>query len=281
MDLRSRTNLVHHRAEAWRPQAHSSSTTGLSGAAVALRGVFDLQLGSIRRDVRSFLGGVRGRLLDVGCGAQPFRALVPEGVSYVGIDTREALDHFGYQIPDTIYFEGPTWPVEDESCDAILCTEVLEHVLDPKRFLREAHRCLAPGGRLCLTVPFAARWHYIPHDYWRYTPSCLDHLLTTAGFRSVEVYGRGDALTVACYKVMALMLPFLFPQGVGPVASLARRAVGILLLPAFLLTAIVANLSLSWPGGAEDCLGYTVLTERGPSPFENGRLAAPRSEGAP
>src|SRR5262245_9768511 len=106
MDLRSRTNLVHHHAEAWRPRAHSSASSGLAEAAVALRGVFDLQFGSIRSDVRSFLEDVRGRLLDVGCGALPFRSLLPKGISYVGIDTREALDHFGYQSPDTIYFEG-------------------------------------------------------------------------------------------------------------------------------------------------------------------------------
>ena len=77
------------------------------------------------------------------------------------------------------------------SVENVLATETLEHVSRPVRFLAEARRCLSPGGRLMLTVPFAARWHYIPHDYWRFTPSGLRQLLTDAGFNillSMETY---------------------------------------------------------------------------------------------
>ncbi len=86
--------------------------------------------------------------------------------------------------------------------DTVLCTETLEHVLDPPGFLAEAKRSLRPGGRLILTVPFAARWHYVPFDYWRFTPSGIKHLLSESGFTEIKVYRRGNALTVACYKVI-------------------------------------------------------------------------------
>ena len=88
--------------------------------------------------------------------------------------------------------------------------------------LAEAHRTLRPGGRLLLTVPFAARWHFVPNNYWRFTPSSLRHLLEAAGFGDVAVYARGNAFTVACYKAVALVLPHLFPQRGGAKARAAQ-----------------------------------------------------------
>lgn len=254
MGLAGRENLAVRRAERWAPRAHSP----VGGPMSALRAFCDLQFGSILRDAREFLPTAHGRLLDVGCGAQPFRPLVPAGVQYLGIDYRGAADNFGYQIPDTIYFDGLTWPIEDSSFDFVLCTEVLEHILDPLAFLKEARRVIAPGGCLFLTVPFAARWHYIPHDYWRFTPSCLHQLLASVGFATITVHARGNELTVASYKAMGLMLPFLFPQGGSVAERLARRLAGVAMLPIFALLALVGNLSLGARAG-DDCLGYTVL----------------------
>jgi hypothetical protein len=71
---------------------------------------------------------------------------------------------------------------------------------------------LRDDGQLILTVPFSARWHYVPYDYWRFTPSALRMLLERNGFSDVVVLARGNELTVACAKVMALILPFLLPQ---------------------------------------------------------------------
>jgi SAM-dependent methyltransferase len=176
-------------------------------------------------------------------------------VAYRGIDTSDAKSRFGYRVPDTCYFDGDDWRVEDGAFDIALCTEVLEHIPDPAAFLARAYRCLRPGGRLVLTVPFAARWHFIPYDYWRYTPSSLDLLLTGAGFLEVHVQARGNPLTVACYKVMALLLMLLFSP------DMARRVLGVLLLPMLGTLACIAHLSLPADWG-DDCLGYTVTARR-------------------
>ncbi len=177
-------------AESWKPPAHVRPTTTGQRILSTVRRFFDLHFGSYWSDTRSILQTTRGTVLDVGCGAQPFRDLVPAGTAYIGIDTVDAREDFGYEAPDTLYFSGPTWPVAEESIDLVLCTEVLEHVFDPEQLLAEAYRCLRPGGRLFLSVPFSMRWHFIPHDYWRYTPSSLRLLLQAAGFESVEIYGR-------------------------------------------------------------------------------------------
>jgi len=226
----------------------------------ALRRLIDLQAGSIWRDVTGELADVDGLVLDVGCGAQPYRPLLGPSARYLGIDTIDAKSDFGYEIPDTVYFEGDSWPVGSESVNVVLCTETLEHVLEPSSLLAEAHRTLLPGGKLLLTVPFAARWHFVPNDYWRFTPSSLLHLLEKAGFTDVGVYARGNAFTVACYKTIALVLPYLFPQHGGPRAR-ALQLLAVLAVPFVVCLAVAARASLLGKGG-EDCLGYTVTAVR-------------------
>lgn len=257
--LPRRDNLIDRRAEAWRPPLFTS-TNGVRGRCVAaLRRFLDLQAASIWNDLAVLLPTCRGSLLDVGCGAQPYRPLIPSDVAYAGIDTADAQRHFGYQVADTAYFTGEAWPVADASAENVLATETLEHVRRPERFLAEARRCLSPGGRLMLTVPFAARWHFTPHDYWRFTPSGLRQLLMEAGFGEIAVYARGNDLTVACYKIVTMLLAWLFGSG-----GVFQRVIALALSPLILLLACVGRFSLRSRGG-DDCLGYTVVARRSAS----------------
>jgi SAM-dependent methyltransferase len=182
--------------------------------------------------------------------------------AYVAIDTADAKEHFGYQSADTRYFDGDVLPLADAQIDTVLCTETLEHVLAPEPFLRELARVLSPEGRLILTVPFAARWHFVPNDYWRYTPSGLGHLLSSAGFCEIRVYARGGALTVAAYKALGLVLLLLTGCGHHGPRGWLWRLCGICLLPIAVLATLLGNLGLRWPGSVEDTLGYTVLASK-------------------
>lgn len=260
MRLRDRTNMVQRTEESWRPPLFSAPAQSPE-ILDSVRRYFDLQAGSIWNDVKQILPYVKGHLLDVGCGAQPLRPLVGPEAKYRGIDTIDAKANFGYEVPDTEYFAGMIWPVADKSIDFILCTETLEHVFDTRAFLAEAARCLRTGGDILLTVPFAARWHFIPHDYWRFTPSSVDHLLRESGFQDVRVFARGNAATVAMYKSMALVLKCLAPQHGSLAVVWALRFIGLLLSPAFIGMALIANVSLTGRGG-DDCLGYTILATR-------------------
>lgn len=56
-------------------------------------------------------------------------------------------------------------PEPDASFDAILCSEVLEHLPDPLKAIDEFARLIKPGGQLILTAPFASLVHFAPYHY--------------------------------------------------------------------------------------------------------------------
>jgi len=256
--------MAERSGEQWRPPALEPGGTPFGRLLAAVRRYFDLQAGSIWADVTEEARAWSGKLVDVGCGAQPYRSLLPAGVQYVALDLANAEEAFGYASSDVTRFDGGRWPAVTQGADVILCTEVLEHVLEPAVILREAFAALKPGGKLLLTVPFAARWHFVPHDYFRYTPSGLKHLLESAGFSNVIVLARGDALTVACYKVQALLLPLLMPQRASATKAFCLRFLASPTIPLFVALAVIGNWSLQGEGG-DDCLGYTVTATRPPT----------------
>lgn len=253
-----RRNEALRNDERWKPPSFADVATVRGRLLSKLRRSLDLQASSIWRDLKSPLGEATGTVLDVGAGAQPYRPLMGPRVTYRAIDIEDAREQFGYDTRGTEYFSGVEWPVADRSVDVVLATETLEHTADPDGFLAQANRVLRDSGQLILTVPFSARWHYIPHDYWRFTPSALRMLLERNGFGDVVVHARGNELTVACAKAMALILPFLLTR---ERSSRFRRLIGLIFAPLLVSFALIGQASLRQQGG-DDCLGYTVFATR-------------------
>jgi SAM-dependent methyltransferase len=131
------------------------------------------------------------RVLDAGAGNAPYAELF-EHCAYVTADWPQSV-HEGARQAD-IVASLEELPVPDEAFDAVLCTEVLEHIAEPGRVLAELHRVLAPRGRLCVTTPFAWPLHEEPFDFYRYTPFALSHLLEQAGFAEVSIEHRAGFL---------------------------------------------------------------------------------------
>jgi SAM-dependent methyltransferase len=135
------------------------------------------------------------RLLDVGAGDAPYRELFTH-LDYVTCDWEGT--QYAPAVPSDLSGRADSIPVPDSSFDAILNTQVLEHVPEPGLVLDEFSRVLRPGGQLWVTAPLTWYLHEEPHDYYRYTPHGLRHLLGKAGFINVEVTPLNDAFaTVA------------------------------------------------------------------------------------
>lgn len=56
-------------------------------------------------------------------------------------------------------------PLPNASVDAIMCTEVFEHIPDPIAAVKEFNRLLKPGGYLLITAPFASLTHFAPYHF--------------------------------------------------------------------------------------------------------------------
>jgi len=79
-------------------------------------------------------------------------------------------------------------PEPDASFDAILCSEVLEHIPDPPKALDEFSRLLKPGGKLILTAPFASLVHFAPFHYCSgFSRYWYEYHLTLRGFEIKEL----------------------------------------------------------------------------------------------
>jgi hypothetical protein len=64
----------------------------------------------------------------------------------------------------------------------IFCLSVLEHCQQPFVMAENLSRLLSPGGKLCVSVPFAYQYHAYPSDYWRFTHEGIKKLFPQLHF---------------------------------------------------------------------------------------------------
>ena len=141
----------------------------------------------IHRDFCALPPVGRARILDLGCGAKPYRCYFPHAAEYIGLDLPIERSANKLEKRADVYADLRRLPIADESFDVVLCTQVLEHVAEPERVLEEAHRILRTRGLAVVTVPFLAAEHEVPHDYLRFTSFGITALLERSGFEAVTV----------------------------------------------------------------------------------------------
>ncbi|WP_408997008.1 class I SAM-dependent methyltransferase [Streptomyces europaeiscabiei] len=104
-------------------------------------------------------------VLDIGCGdgtAAATAAPLLTGHRIIGVDwSQDALRRARTRIPYAVRGElaDGGLPLRSESADAVLFSEVIEHLVDPDAALDEIRRVLRPGGHLMLSTPNLAAWY--------------------------------------------------------------------------------------------------------------------------
>jgi ubiquinone/menaquinone biosynthesis C-methylase UbiE len=84
-------------------------------------------------------------------------------------------------------------PVNDESFDVVLCTEVLEHVPDPISALKEMTRILRKGGTLIVTSPFCSLTHFAPYHYCDgFNKYFYEFHLSSFNYEILEISANGN-----------------------------------------------------------------------------------------
>lgn len=127
---------------------------------------------------------VRGKVLDAGSGSYSRYKHLLKCDSIVRMDIAQGpnVDVVG---------RAERLPFGDDEFDAVLSTQVFEHLEYPEKAASEISRVLKPGGFLLITVPQWNELHEEPHDYWRFTCFGLKSLFERNGFLTVayDQYG--------------------------------------------------------------------------------------------
>ena len=139
-------------------------------------------------------------LLDAGAGESQFKKFCGH-LKYI------AQDFGQYQGSGEVGLQTGTWdnskldiisdiidiPLPDKSVDAIMCTEVLEHIPNPVAALHEFARLLKPGGYLLITAPFASLTHFAPYHFASgLSRFFYEHHLAELGFEIRDLQLNGN-----------------------------------------------------------------------------------------
>ena len=194
--------------------------------------VHKLMVDSAQRHVAD----LRGRVLDLGCGASPFRRFLPRDVEYIGVD-------LSAQPTAAMRAAAEALPFADAVFDSAMCTEMICYSARPWGVLAELARVIRPGGALYLTAPFG--WHVLNGpDCFRFTPHGIKTLVESAGFR-VESVGRigGAFSSLAGELIEAIVADVWLPatRALG-IRRGGYRAAAVLAAPLNLATHAVAPL---------------------------------------
>ena len=195
-----------------------------------------------RHDVLTHIPGAPQRILDIGCGwGSTTEALRKRGgVTFaIGVEidpasaqeAKKQFDHVYCSAVEDAPFEERIAP---GTLDAVLCLDVLEHLVDPWAVVRRVSPLLAPGGRLYVSVPNIRNWKFI----WRlltrgdfhYTQSGLldrthlrffvrDTAMALAGAGGLEVVDCVDARAYKPYEARAILNALTFGATAGLIAK--------------------------------------------------------------
>jgi hypothetical protein len=176
---------------------------GVSGRVWDHSSVRVLEKESIRQFVAEASPYLTGRVLDYGCGQQPYRDIVEAaGAEYHPFDRAD----FPANVSGQDHGRGLGAWTEAET---ILCNQVLQYVPQPMPLIQRFHALLQPRrGHLVMTYP--TNWDEVePDDLWRFTKAGMTRMLEQTGF-TILVHERRAEINLGGFR---------FPLGYGVIAQ--------------------------------------------------------------
>lgn len=144
------------------------------------------------QEIESFIreNGLHGKVLEIGGFKNKRKSYILGYNSYIAINLTGSVDSI---------MDAHSVGFKDNVFDLVIIDQVLEHVRYPIKVLEEAYRVLRTNGFVITGVPMLVPIHAEPEDYWRFTRSGLNLLLTDSGFVNVSTGSWGHKLAVKEY----------------------------------------------------------------------------------
>ena len=142
-----------------------------------------------------------GSLLDIGCSSGGFLGTLKGGAwKLYGIEMEQSTAERARAASGAEVFVGDieSAPFAKASFDVITCFDLLEHVYQPREFLRRVQGWMKPGGIVITQLPnirswearlFGTYWYglELPRHLSHFSPESLRHLMKDLGFQEVSV----------------------------------------------------------------------------------------------
>jgi ubiquinone/menaquinone biosynthesis C-methylase UbiE len=145
-------------------------------------------------------------VVDVGCGEQPLRSLIEQkNAQYIGVDIVQNA-----QKTVDVVCSATSVNLPNQSASLLLCTEVLEHVVDSAQVFAEFDRLLKPNGYVILTCPFMFGLHEEPHDYNRLTTHQITELASRYSLQPIQLDRTGNEVEVLATVVDGIFSLYTF-----------------------------------------------------------------------
>ncbi|HTL11928.1 MAG TPA: class I SAM-dependent methyltransferase [Bdellovibrionota bacterium] len=173
----------------------------------------------IFRELADLIQGPEGegtQLLDIGSGQGDFAREVSRRypkTAILGLDlSQQGVEIARKKVPSGTFLQrdllqsADVPPGQRQWADVAVCSEVLEHLDEPRKFLEHVSDYLAPSGRVLFTVPGGPRTFFDRHIGHRthFTPRSFRALLESSGFKVERVYGAGFPF-FNLYKLLLLV----------------------------------------------------------------------------
>jgi SAM-dependent methyltransferase len=130
-----------------------------------------------------------GNILDIGGSKKSgYQELIMGQHTFTTVNIDESYEC------DLVFDIQNKFPLENNSFDAAISTNVLEHIFDFHNVFSETYRILKPGGLFVNTTPFMHHVHGSPDDYFRYTKSAISSLAQKYDFEVREIQPLGYGL---------------------------------------------------------------------------------------
>jgi len=140
------------------------------------------------------------RILDISSGTKPYKKFFDhcQYITHEFSENKNIIDDFRKETSadnkiHDIYSPIDNIPVDDNTFDFLICTEVFEHIPEPIKAKKELVRICKPGGSILITAPFTSGIHQQPyHFYSGFSPFFYNYLKNLYNLNITKFKSQGD-----------------------------------------------------------------------------------------